>query len=232
MQRRIHLSCFLLVAFLAAATAPAAEAPKPGEGIRWIYLVRHGMYDNVEGADDRVGNALNALGHEQARLTGDRLAALPVHIDLLVSSNYTRARETADDIGKVLGMPAGRDTLLHECTPKAARADYMKNHTESDIALCESNLQAAWSKYVRPSPDADAHDVLVCHGNVIRWFVCKALGVDTQRWSTMAIGNGSITAIGVRSDGTTFLATFSDTGHLPAPRQTWTGRGAGWSPKP
>ena len=33
---------------------------------------------------------------------------------------------------------------------------------------------------LRPSPDTeDRHDVLVAHGNVIRYFVTRALGVDT-----------------------------------------------------
>ena len=44
----------------------------------------------------------------------------------------------------------------------------------------------------------------------------------------MTIGNASITVLGVRGDGSTLVAAFSDTGHLPVARQTWTGPGAGW----
>ena len=108
----------------------------------------------------------------------------------------------------------------------------MRDQTPEELARCDANLQAAWAKYMRPSPEADAHDVLVCHGNVIRWMVCRALGLDTKRWSTMDIGNGSITVIAVRSDGMTRLAVFSDVGHLPVEKQTWSGRGAGWAAKP
>jgi serine/threonine-protein phosphatase PGAM5 len=222
------MSMVVLLA-LTAARAGAADAPKAEQGVRYVYLIRHGMYDNDAKTDDRVGNGLNALGHEQARLVGERLATLPVKMSSLVSSNYTRARDTADDIGRVLGMTPERDSLLHECTPMADRADFMKNHKPEEIALCESNLQAAWAKYVRPSPDADAHDVLVCHGNVIRWFVSKALGMDTKRWSAMDIGNASLTVIAVRADGSTKLILYSDVGHIPVDKQTWTGRGAGWA---
>jgi serine/threonine-protein phosphatase PGAM5 len=178
-----------------------------------------------------VGNALNALGHEQAMLAGERLARLPVKIGALVSSDFTRARETANDMGPILGLEPALDSLIHECTPKTVRADLMKNEKPAEVALCESNLEAAWKKYMQPSPEADTYAVLVCHGNVIRWFACKALGVDTQHWASMDIGNGSITVIGVRADGSTKLAALSDTGHIPPDRQTWTGRGAGWSPK-
>jgi hypothetical protein len=48
----------------------------------------------------------------------------------------------------------------------------------------------------------------------------------------MDIGNGSITVIAVRADGSTRLASFSDVGHLPPDQQSWTGSGAGWSPPP
>ena len=48
----------------------------------------------------------------------------------------------------------------------------------------------------------DTHELLVCHGNVIRWFVCRALGVDTKQWTRMEIANCSLTMIQIRADGT------------------------------
>jgi serine/threonine-protein phosphatase PGAM5 len=212
---------------LAGHDARGADAP-PAH-VRYVYLIRHGDYDRNDAADDRTANGLNALGHEQARLIGARLAGLPVKIHSLVSSNYTRARDTAAEIGSILGMPAQEDSLLHECTPNSDRADFMSNHKPDEIAACEANLVAAWARYMQPSPDADTHDVLVCHGNVIRWFVSRALGVDTKRWGAMDIGNGSLTVLAVRADGSTRLVLFSDVGHLPVVKQTWTGRGAGWT---
>ena len=47
-------------------------------------------------------------------------------------------------------------------------------------------------------------------------------------WPGMEIGNGSLTIIAVRPDSTTRLIMFSDVGHLPTNRQSWTGKGAGW----
>ena len=212
----------------AAAPAPAA-APAAPEPMRWVILIRHGDYDRDAAADDRTGNGLNALGHEQSQWAGKRLAALPVPVGRLVCSDYTRARETAAEIGALLGRTAEVDSLLHECTPQAARADYMKNHAPEEIAACDAALQAAWAKYCTPPAAQDTRDVLVCHGNVIRWFVCRALGADTTRWSSLDIGNGSMTVIQLRADGSTRLAGFSDVGHIPPGNQTSTGRGAGWA---
>jgi serine/threonine-protein phosphatase PGAM5 len=218
---------------LAAPLARAADPPPAAPGVRYLYLVRHGDYDRDDRADDRVGNGLNPRGREQARLVGERLARLPVKMSSLVSSDYTRARETADIIGRSLGMTPVRDSLIHECTPASDRAPARGDMQTEDFADCDSTLAAAWAKYVRPAPGADAHDVLVCHGNVIRWLVSRALGADTRRWRHLDIANGSLSVIAVRPDGSTRLVMFSDVGHLPVGEQTWTGSGAGWgSPAP
>ena len=225
-----RLGLFLL-ALLVLPLRPsfAAEAPRAKTGIHYVYLIRHGMYDRDSTADDVTGNGLNDLGHRQARRIGERLAALPVRPTLLVSSTLLRARQTADDMGAVMQRVPTRDSLLAECTPTSERADYMTNHTREDIARCDSNLAAAWTKYMTPSPDGDRHDVLVCHGNVIRWFVSHVVAGNPARWHLMDIANGSLTILAVRPDGTARLVTYSDVGHLPLDEQTWTGRGAGWS---
>jgi serine/threonine-protein phosphatase PGAM5 len=224
----------ILIALLALIGSKgfAAEPPRPIPGVRYLVLIRHGDYDRDDRVDDRVGNGLNARGREQAQLVGQRLAGLPVKLTSLVSSDYTRARETAEIMGRLLGMTPARDSLLRECTPAGDRPPTMGGAPPGEEPACDSTLAVAWARYARPSPGADAHDVLVCHGNVTRWFACRALGADTRRWRAMDIGNASITVIAVRADSTTRLVMFSDVGHLPVDRQTWTGRGAGWGKQP
>lgn len=223
------LSLFAAMLIAVGAHAQLATPPaKPG-GVHFVYLIRHGIYDRDTTKDDVSGNGLNELGRQQARLVGARLAALPVKVRSLVCSNYARASETADEIGKLMKMTPVVDSLIHECTPNSDRPDYMSNHSAEDIALCESNLTAAWKKYFSPTPEADTRDVLVAHGNVIRWLVTKAQGIDTPHWTRYDIANCSITVIAVRPDGSTRLIEFSDTGHLPVGMQTWTGKGAGWA---
>ena len=209
----------------AGAAAPARVAMK---GVHYVYLIRHGAYDPEPALGDLQGGALNALGRDQVRLAGRRLAKLPVRFDTLVTSPFRRARESAAEIGRCLHREAAVDPDLHECTPTADRADFMKNHGAADVAACDSTLALAWARWCVPSPEADRHDLLVCHANVIRWFVSRAVAGDPRRWPGFEIANASLTILAVHADGTVRLATYSDTGHLPLSRQTWTGAGAGW----
>ena len=221
------------IVVLAAAIAIAATAHAQGPAnapTRYLYLIRHGYYayDSTV-TDDRVGNGLNAQGHEQAKLVAQRLAKLPVKLARLVTSDYLRASQTADDMARVLKMTPERDSLIHECTPTTERADIMRGETPAEIALCESNLNAAWAKYAVPAKDADVHEALVCHGNVIRWMVTRALGNDPSHWTRMDVANCSITVLAVRADGSARLVMYSDAAHIPVEKQTWTGKGAGWA---
>jgi len=216
--------------------APAGSAPPRDTtrtGLRFVYLIRHGWYDADDPRDERVGKGLDSLGRAQARLTGERLEGLPIHVDRLVSSTFTRAAQTADVIGASLHMAPARDSDLCECTSLSYRDDLNRNLAPGESDACIAQLERAYARYFVPAGDRDdRHDVLVAHGNVTRWMLCKALRIDTKRWTEFSIGNGSITAFVVKPDGSVSLAAFSDTGHLPASAQTWTGRGAGWSPPP
>jgi len=229
---RVVVATTFVTLFL-APIARAAGSPPRLHGVHFIYLIRHGAYDrDTVQADDRIGGALNALGHDQGKLIGERLASLPVRFHALATSDFTRARETANDIGVILHMTPMQDSLIHECTPTADRDDYMKNHSPANIAVCDANLQAAWAKYFKPTPDGDTHDLLVSHGNAIRWMVAKALGMDIRAWSHFDIANASLTVINIRADGSMRLAMFSDVGHLPVNKQAWSGMGGGWQPPP
>jgi serine/threonine-protein phosphatase PGAM5 len=233
---RVLIALALLGAALAAASPAWAQAQttRRPSGIHYLYLIRHGAYDpDSTVTDETLGLGLNALGHEQAKLTGQRLAGLHIKLRSLVTSNYLRASQTAEDIGAVVGIKPVVDTLLHECTPRfESRPDMPPIGTETEALACEANLNAAFARYFVATPDADTYDVLVCHGNVTRWLTCKAMGIDVGHWRRMTIGNGSLTVLTVAPDGTVRLAAYSDTGHIPVEKQTWTGRGAGWNPPP
>ena len=219
----------LVMIAIPAMSVQAQEPARASRGARYVILIRHGMYDRDSTVDEKTGNGLNPLGREQARLAGERLRALPVRIGSLVSSDLLRARESAAIIGGVLGMKPHADSLLSECSPAFDRDRDSSAARRAEIEASEKQLAAAWGRYMRPAEGPDTYDVLVCHGNVTRWWVCRALGVDTRRWRSMDIGNGSLSVVAVRPDTTVRLMMFSDVGHIPVDRQTWTGRGPGWS---
>ena len=97
-----------------------------------------------------------------------------------------------------------------------------------DVAECDSARQVQWERYFAPTPDRDTYDVLVCHGNVIRWTLMRALGADTKDWLNLDCGHASLTIISIRPDGKIRPVMYSDVGHIPVEKQTWSGRGGGW----
>jgi serine/threonine-protein phosphatase PGAM5 len=195
------------------------------KGTRTIYLIRHGEYDQADTTDSYIGKKLTPLGIAQARLLSARLKEMPVEFTSLTSSTMTRARETAMVINEDFSqLKLQQSTLIRECTPPTWRKDVMTDETESDLNMCVKNIEQSFKEYFIPSPDSrDRNDVMVCHGNVIRYFVTKVLNVDTMSWLQMSITNCSLTIIRVLPDGTMKLDTFSDYGHIPENMRTFTG---------
>jgi len=100
----------------------------------------------------------------------------------------------------------------------------MKETDSLELIECKTNLEKAFEEIFIPSPDSkDRNDIIICHGNVIRYFVTKVLNVDTMSWLQMSITNCSLTIIRVLPDGTMKLDTFSDYGHIPENMRTFTG---------
>jgi serine/threonine-protein phosphatase PGAM5 len=215
----------VLLAVLSVA-AHAAEPKPPGDGVRTVYLIRHGEYNHEDERDPDVGRGLVPLGVAQARMVGSRLRALPVEMTSLHSSTMTRARETALVIGEEFpDLELQTSRLLRECTPSTWREDVMADEDPADVKACTKQLEEAFPVYLAPSPDADRHDIIVCHGNVIRYFVTKVLRVDTEAWLGMSIGNCSLTVVTIEADGSMKLLSYSDVGHIPPNLTTRTAPG-------
>jgi len=63
--------------------------------------------------------------------------------------------------------------------------------------------------------------VIVCHCNVIRYFVCRALQLPPEAWLRMGGYNTGITEIVVKPNGSASLVRFADTGHLQVEATTF-----------
>ena len=222
--RTVAAACTLVAALMADAAAPRAATERAaGTGIHTLYLVRHGDYESDDPRGSDAGQGLNALGREQAQLVAERLASLHVRFDSLQSSSMRRARETAEIVSGVIGLPVQLAPDIRECTPPARREDIRAKLDPKEAEACREQLEGAFRRFFRPSPERDTREVLVCHGNVIRYLVCRTLGVETQAWGGMTIANCSLTVIEVRPGGGLRLVSFDDVGHLPPEKQTYTG---------
>lgn len=210
MNRLVAIALFLGLCM--AAPVRAADAPAE----RTLVLVRHGQYIPDPKIDERIGPHLSPLGSAQARLAGARLAGMPDKFDHLYASPVQRARDTAAIIGESFpGRSFEVVDDLAECTPYTWRKDVTKDEKPADMAACKAQLDRVFERFFHPVSGQPETDMLVCHGNVIRYLVTRALGVDTAAWLGMSIGHASITRIRVKADGGISVISVGDVGHIP-----------------
>ena len=185
-----------------------------------ILLVRHGQYLS---ASAKSPEKLTALGRRQAKLVGQRLKE--VKINTITYSTMPRAIETATLIKKELkysGQFKSCD-LVRECVPgfpKKLRKKYGFTD-EKKLIQNEKQVARAFRKHFKV-PTKNSVEVIVCHGNVIRYLVCRSLGIDTLNWRLMDIQQCGISIIEVRSkDPQRVLISHNDIGHIPKKDRTF-----------
>jgi hypothetical protein len=63
--------------------------------------------------------------------------------------------------------------------------------------------------------------IFICHQNIIRYFVCRALQLPPEAWLRFRGSNCGITEIIISDDGRVSLEKFADVGHLPVTHHTF-----------
>ncbi|KAL4609671.1 serine/threonine-protein phosphatase PGAM5, mitochondrial-like [Arapaima gigas] len=197
------------------------ETKKP-KATRNIILIRHSQY-NVKGESDK-DRFLTSLGREQAELTGQRLAALGLKYDIMVHSSMTRATETANIISKhLLDVEKVSCDLLREGSPIEPVPPAGQWKPESVYHEEGARIEAAFRRYIHRADvkqKEDSYEIIVCHANVIRYFVCRALQFPPEGWLRMGLNHGSITWLYVRPSGRVGLRMLGDTGFMPPEKLT------------
>jgi serine/threonine-protein phosphatase PGAM5 len=214
---------FYLVLISLFAVTARAVLPTHEEPVRTLWLIRHGEYEH--GVDTPDEGGLVALGRQQARFLAARLDGYPVVFTSLQASTMARARETAELLAEAFPeVPMSLHDDIRECTPPTTRQDIMQELEPGEAEVCAAVLEAAWARlFVPASEEGDEHDLVVCHGNVIRWFMARVLGNEVENWLEASIANCSVTVVQVRADGSTKLISFADSGHIPWSMTTYPG---------
>lgn len=214
-----HLALAFALAWTLVGAARAADSGATKSYTHTIYLIRHGAYVADPKADPQLGPGLTPLGIAQARLVAARLVGMNAGFASMTSSTMTRAQQTAAVMHESLpDVPFRQSPLFRECTPPALQAS--TSESEEAQAACAKRLDAAFAENFVPAEHADRSDIIVAHGNVIRYLVVKALGVDTRAWHGMSLAHASLTIIRVRSDGSISVRVVGDVGHLPPNMQS------------
>lgn len=185
-----------------------------------IILVRHGQYLS------KPSEKLTTLGRKQAVLAGRRLKQMKFH--KIHFSTMPRAKETAEIITRTMGY--GRklhgSADLHECLPGFPKKERKKHgHTDEKVFRKDKRQADRAYKEIFTFSKTNRTELVVCHGNIIRYFLCKTLGIDTELWLKLDIKQCGITVITLE-DSKKYrrkarVVTHNDVGHIPLKMQTF-----------
>ena len=68
--------------------------------------------------------------------------------------------------------------------------------------------------------EKDSYEVIVCHANVIRYFICRALQLPPEAWLRFSLKHASITWVTIRPDGKISVRGVGDAGHFTPDKLT------------
>ncbi len=191
-------------------------------GTRYLYLVRHGNYNSFD-KEDPLGGNLTLMGRDQAFYVRKYFERIPV--TAIHASSMRRAIETAEIIQE--GHPhieIHPTRMLWECIPVVPNRladqfyDRFPHLTPERLAQQRSYADRAFAAFFQPPSSDDpleTHDLLVCHGNLIRYLVCLGLGVDTGAWANMLINQCSVTRFAIDHEDGILMQSYNESAHMP-----------------
>ncbi|KAG4066117.1 hypothetical protein HA402_010319 [Bradysia odoriphaga] len=194
------------------------EAAK-SKAVRHLILIRHGQY-NLDGTTDDE-RYLTEIGRTQANLTGQRLKVLDIKWDKMIRSTMTRAQETGKIISTELAMnfPIENCSLIEEGAPIQPQPAVGHWAPEpSQFFQDGARIEAGFRKYFHRADakqEKDSYTLMVCHANVIRYFVCRAMQFPPEAWLRLSLNHASITWLSILPSGRVILRSMGDSGHMP-----------------
>lgn len=187
---------------------------------RYLYLIRNAQY-NPEGDN---GGSLTDVGLKQATLTTQALRHVPVHA--IYTAPYRQATETA----KIIAILNRKIPIQEMDVLRQYKVIDMMQDTLTRKMLMENSgdepkqqLEAAYAMFFRlPDMQSHSHELIICHANIIRDLICRAMNIKPESWAHMVIHNCGISVISIDEAGEIDLAAYNDVAHLPDRLQTET----------
>ena len=193
-----------------------------------ILFIRHGETDlNAARVIQHPHTPLSTRGLEQANQLGRHLASRK--IALVMASDYTRARSTAEKVSEYSGAPVKIDTELRERNfgdlRGTAHADFgdvdftaehfqPPNGESGEVFNCR--VDRAWENIVAAAKGLDNDLAVVTHGLVVSSLINRVLDASAYAMeSWMSFANTSFTI--VESAPPWRVLDLASVAHLPAP---------------
>ncbi|WP_405814356.1 MULTISPECIES: histidine phosphatase family protein [unclassified Streptomyces] len=194
---------------------------------RYLYLVRHG-----EASPDE--SALTEAGRRQAELLGRRLQDVP--LAAVHHGPLPRARQTARLIGDQLtGVPVHLSEAAGDYVPYVPERSELPPESADfylrflDGASAEERedgpglARRAMDLFTGPMEgEEDRHELVVTHNFLVAWLVRDAMHAPKWRWLGLNHGNAALTVIRYAPGRPASVLVSNDMRHLPAELR-WTG---------
>jgi broad specificity phosphatase PhoE len=106
-----------------------------------IYFVRHGESEgNKERVYQSAATLLSEKGHSQAKLIADRFSN--IEVEIIISSNYIRARQTAQYISEV----TGKDIIESQLFRERKRPSIQENQSKAipELIAIDKEIELNW----------------------------------------------------------------------------------------
>ena len=175
--------------------------------MKTIYLVRHGEYDYKDISTEVEGQGLTVDGIKQAKATAGWFKKLGKDVTSIYSSDYLRAKQTAEIISfNLKGLTVEVSRELRECR------DIYYKELPNTSHVTERAFHRHFGHHL---DDGEYFDIIVCHANLIRYFLSRIQDWSQQEWQKRAIPNCSITKILMQGDGQFVVPFIARDDHLP-----------------
>ncbi len=197
-----------------------------------VWLVRHGetLWNRDGRMQGHIDVELSPEGERQAQLVAERLRSK--HFAAIYSSDLKRAWDTAQTIGRALGVePQPVQGLREFDIGELGGLSFDEEQEKFPEFFEEFNRNPATAR--RPGGESNREHserswgtfedlvsrhqgerlLVVSHGGTIRALLKRALGIPEDRHIHMVLGNTAITVLR-KMDGHWYLCVFNDTTHL------------------
>ncbi|NLY85884.1 MAG: histidine phosphatase family protein [Tissierellia bacterium] len=197
-----------------------------------IYLIRHGqsewnLLSKVQGQKDAN---LTDLGREQARKLGERL--IDEDIDIIYSSDLSRALETAKIISSIINKPIVESKEIREINfgiwEGLTLEEILKKHKEQYLIWMKNPVQFKLEgaetlealkdrvmNYVEKIilENKDKNIAIVSHNATLKIIILNLLGMGNAFYKNISLHNVSLSIVECRQYNNV-LTLLNDTSHL------------------
>ncbi len=91
---------------------------------------------------------------------------------------------------------------------------YEKILSLEELKCDRDNAQRAYEHFFKIPGDREQREILICHGNIIRYFLSRVMNAPPDIWTSMDIRNGSVSEVAV-TEGRLRVTAVSGVGHIP-----------------